>query len=373
MKEKPTRREKLTQIPPDIAAVNDYEKLAKHFISHPHFEYIAGGSANEITLKNNQKAFDDIGLYSRVLQDVSQGSTELTLFGEQYRHPIFLAPVAHQQLAHPDGELASAAAAEAMEAGFIASTLSSTTLEQIANTTRYRKWFQLYFQDTKEFTLSLIKRAEKAGYSALVVTLDVPINGLRNRAQRANFTLPQEVREANLEGKPSPTQRQLKRTQSIIFQGIMKDAPTWQDLEWLQQQTDLPIIIKGILHPADAARVKEMGFAGLVVSNHGGRALDGVPASITALPSIRHRVGAEFPILLDSGVRRGADIFKAIAYGANAVLIGRPQMYALAVAGALGVAHMLRLLREELEVTMALTGCSTLQEINTECTFNQPQ
>lgn len=370
MEEQPKTREKLTQIPSYIASVNDYERLAKDFISHPNYEYIAGGSANEVTLKNNQTAFDTIGLYSRVLQDVSQGSTRLNILGESFRHPILLAPVAHQRLVHPEGELASAQAAEAMEAGFIASTLSSFRLEEIANKTNDKKWFQLYFQESREFTLSLVKRAEKAGYTALVVTIDVPINGLRNRAQRANFVLPDHVHEANLVENPQPDQRSLEPDQSMIFQGIMADAPRWQHVKWLQQQTGLPIIIKGILHPDDAKRVSDMGFAGLIVSNHGGRALDGVPATINALPDIRRVVGEEFPVLLDSGVRRGADIFKAIALGANAVLIGRPQIYSLAVAGALGVAHMLRLLREELEVTMALTGCATLQDINSNCLYS---
>jgi isopentenyl diphosphate isomerase/L-lactate dehydrogenase-like FMN-dependent dehydrogenase len=354
----------LDHIPKDIAAVHDYERLAKDFIPHAAYEYIAGGSGDELTLESNRTSFDRLNLYNRVLQDVSQGSTKLSLLGSNFRHPILLAPVAHQKLVHSEGELASAAAANAMNAGFVASTLSSVSLEDIAREAGSNKWFQLYFQESREFTLSLVRRAEAAGYTALVVTVDAPINGLRNRAQRAEFSLPAGVQEVNLLDNPPVTQRTLTENQSIIFQGIMADALRWDDITWLKQQTKLPIVIKGILHPSDAEQVVAIGLDGIIVSNHGGRALDGVPARIDALPEIRRVVGEQFPLLLDSGIRRGSDVFKAIALGANAVLVGRPQMYALAVAGALGVAHMLRLLCEELEMTMALTGCPTLADIS---------
>ena len=279
---------------------------------------------------------------------------------------MLLAPVAYQKLVHPDGERATAQAADALEAGFIASTMSSVSLEDIAAELSKNKWFQLYFQESREWTLSLVRRAEVAGYTALVVTVDVPINGLRNRAQRAGFALPPQVQAVNLHDMPQRSPPTLGPEQSVVFQGLMVSAPSWADLEWLGRQTPLPIIVKGIIHPDDATRVADMGLAGVVVSNHGGRTLDGLPASISALPAVRAALGPDFLVLLDSGIRRGTDIFKAIALGANAVLVGRPQVYALAVAGALGVAHMLRLLREELEVTMALTGCPTLASINSE-------
>ena len=363
---KPANRPKLKRIPPELASVSDYERLAKDFVPRGVYEYIAGGGADEITLNKNRCAFDHIELSSRVLTDCTGGTTALTLLGEQFRHPVLLAPVAYQKLVHPDGERATAQAADALEAGFIASTMSSVSLEDIAAELSKNKWFQLYFQESREWTLSLVRRAEVAGYTALVVTVDVPINGLRNRAQRAGFALPQQVQAVNLHGMPQPSPPTLGPEQSVVFQGLMVSAPSWADLEWLRRQTPLPIIVKGIIHPADATRVADMGLAGVVVSNHGGRTLDGLPASISALPAVRAALGPDFLVLLDSGIRRGTDIFKAIALGANAVLVGRPQVYALAVAGALGVAHMLRLLREELEVTMALTGCPTLASINSE-------
>ena len=364
--------EALDYIPMDIVSLGDYERLAIHHIAHSAYEYISGGSADELSLKNNRRAFDDIGLYNRVLQDVSKGSTELTLLGEHYSHPVILAPVAHQRLVHPLGELASAEAAEATDTGFIASTLSSVKLEDIADKAGDNKWFQLYFQPSKEQTLSLLRRAEHSGFTAIVVTVDAPINGLRNRAQRAGFTLPSGVVEANLVNFTHSHQRQLESGDSVVFQGIMADAPGWQDLEWLRRQTKLPIIVKGITHPLDAQRIVSMGLDGVVISNHGGRVLDGVPAAIEVLPEIRKLVGNDFTVLLDGGIRRGSDVFKALALGANAVLIGRPQVYALAVAGALGVAHMLKILREELEVTMALTACSTLKDISVQALYQRP-
>ena len=357
----------MTSIPSDVVALSDYARLAKQMIPHSTYEYIAGGSASEVTLDHNRTAFDSIKLYNRVLKKLGHGSTRLRLLGENFRHPILLAPVAHQQLVHPLAELASVEAAEAMEAGFIASTLSSVTMEAIAAKTASNKWFQLYFQESREWTLSLVRRAENAGYTALVVTVDTPINGIRNRTQRIGFKLPSGIQAMNLINQPAVSPRVLTPNQSVVFQGIMADAVSWDDLAWLKKQTQLPLIIKGITHPDDALKAQDMGLAGIVISNHGGRALDGAPATIDVLPAIRNAVGDDFLILLDSGIRRGSDIFKAIALGANAVLIGRPQMYALAVAVALGVAHMLRLLREEFEVTMALAGCATLSDINLDC------
>lgn len=359
----PENRPKLDRIPPALAAVADYERWAQDFVPHAIYEYVAGGAADDLTLRENRRAFDRIELAGRVLADCAHGTTALTLLGQPFRHPILLAPVAYQQLVHPAGETATAQAADALEAGFVASTLSSVSLEAIAAELHGPKWFQLYCQPTREQTLALVRRAEAAGYGALVVTVNAPIDGVRNRAQRAGFVLPRHVRAANLPDASAPDRTRLPREQRVVFQGLMVHAPTWADLAWLRKATPLPVLVKGILHPDDAVRAVDLGLAGVVVSNHGGRTLDGLPASITALPRVRAAVGADFPVLLDGGIRRGTDVFKARALGADAVLVGRPQVYALAVAGALGVAHVLRVLREELEVTMALTGCPTLSDI----------
>ncbi len=359
----------LQQIPDTLVSLQDYAKLAKDHLPHAIYEYIAGGGADEITLKRNRSKFDDVMIQPRVLQDCTQGSTHTTVMGEQWRHPIMLAPVAFHQLAHEYGELATAQAASILETPMMVSTLSSYSLEEISQTLESPKWFQLYFQQSRDFTKNLVERAEKAGYSKIVVTVDAPIHGIRNRAQHAQFKLPDNIQAVNLKDRPSLPTASFSPDKSIIFQGMMSEVPTWDDINWLITQSSLPIVLKGIISPADALKAKQMGVAGIVVSNHGGRTLDCMPSSIEVLPLVRKAVGNDYPILLDSGIQRGTDVFKALALGANAVMIGRPQLYALAVAGALGVGHMLRILREELEVTMALAGTPTIKDIDADALF----
>lgn len=353
----------LQNIPADIVCLDDYQRYAKEFLAHDIYEYIAAGVADEHTLHRNRSAFANIELKPRLLRDFSSASTQTTLLGHNLAHPFLLAPLGYQQLCHASGELATAIAADAMDTAMVVSTLATASLEDIAAQTDAPKWFQLYFQPQRADTSTLIARAEAAGYTAIVVTVDAPLSGLRNRAQRAGFQIPPEIEAVNI----SPAQK--LTGQNAILQQLMAMAPQWQDLAWLKQQTQLPIIIKGVINPDDAVQLAHMGMDAIIVSNHGGRCLDGLPASIDALPAIRDALGSDFPILLDSGIRRGSDIIKAIALGANAVLIGRPQAFALAVAGALGVAHMLRLLKEELEITMALCGCAQIADINRDCLF----
>nr|WP_067288007.1 alpha-hydroxy acid oxidase [Marinobacterium profundum] len=361
--------EPLSQIPADLVSLSDYERYARQLLAHSLFEYIAGGGADELTLQRNRTALDRISLLPRVLRDVTAGSTHTRVLDEDLRHPILLAPVAFQRMVHPDGELATARAADALDTPMVVSTLASHSLEDIATETRAGKWFQLYFQQDPDFTLTLVRRAERAGYSKLVVTVDAPLHGIRNRAQRAGFVLPDDIEAVNLRERPPLPRAVLEPSQSIVFQGMMSEAPGWEQLEWLSRNTHLPIIVKGVLHPQDAIRVAGMGLAGVIVSNHGGRALDCVPSATEMLPQIRAATGPNFTLLLDGGISRGTDVFKALALGANAVLIGRPQIYALAVAGAVGVAHMLRVLREELEVTMALAGTPRISDITSAALY----
>jgi 4-hydroxymandelate oxidase len=358
----------LQNIPADIVCLDDYQRYAKEFLAHDIYEHIAAGTADEHTLNRNRSAFANIELKPRLLRDFSTASSQTTLLGHDLAHPFLLAPLSYQQLCHASGELATAMAADAMDTTIVVSTLATASLEDIAAQTNAPKWFQLYFQAQREDTLALIARAEVAGYTAIVVTVDAPLSGLRNRAQRAGFVLPPEIQAVNIwPGQNAPVSK--LKSQNPILKQLMALAPQWQDIAWLKQQTKLPMIIKGVINPNDAVQLADMGMDGIIVSNHGGRCLDGLPASIEALPAIRHALGDDYPILLDSGIRRGSDIIKAIALGANAVLIGRPQAFALAVAGALGVAHMLRLLKEELEVTMALCGCPHIADINHDCVF----
>jgi 4-hydroxymandelate oxidase len=362
-------RAALNHIPAQILCARDYEFLARQFLDEPSYAYIAGGSEHDITAEANLRAFADRTLQPRLLCDVRDAHTQLNLVGLDLPHPLLLAPVAFQKLAHPAGEVETARAAAAMQSVLTVSTLASQPLEAVAATPGVYPWFQLYFQPDRAVTLDLLRRARNAGYRAILLTLDASIQVPSFKALRAGFVMPEHCLPGNLAGYPTAQQPHPAAGASRIFQGIMRHAPRWDDLAWLQAQADLPIWVKGVLHPDDAVLLRERGVTGLVVSNHGGRTLDGAPASLNVLPAIRKAVGDDYPLLLDSGIRSGMDVFKAIASGADAVMIGRLQVYALAVAGALGVAHMLKLLREELEVCMAMSGCANLEAVRQTTLF----
>jgi 4-hydroxymandelate oxidase len=348
-------------VPADIVALADYERHAHGALPDQAWGYIAGGGADGITVRWNREAFDRIALTGRVLADMAGATTALTLLGLDLPHPILLAPVAFQKLAHPDGELAMALGAGAAGALAVVSAQASTALEDVAAQAHGPLWFQLYFQQERADTLSLVRRAEAAGYRALVVTVDAPVNGVRNVEQRAGFALPAGIEAVNLRGMATATHR-AGPGESPVFNGLLDRAPTWRDIEWLRGQTRLPLLLKGIMAPRDADAAVRAGCDGIVVSNHGGRTLDTLPATIDVLPAIVEAVAGRVPVLLDGGVRRGTDIVKALERGAAAVLVGQPVMHALAVAGAVGVAHMLTILSAELEVAMALTGRRSLAE-----------
>lgn len=350
-------------VPADIVRASDYAQLATDKLDSDMCAYINGGAGDELTLADNQSAFDRIRILPKVLQDFATAGTRCTVLEQTLSAPLLLGPVAFQKLVHPEGELASVAAADALGCGFVTSTLSSYPLEQIALGTESIKWFQLYWQPQRDDVLALARRAEHSGYQALVVTVDAPVTALRYREQRSGFSMPADIRAVNLDGVAQPLPI-IDDGESPVLNGVMACSPRWEDLVWLREHTTLPIILKGILHPDDAKTAMTCGMDGVIVSNHGGRSLDGVPATISMLADVRAAVGDAFTVLLDGGIRRGSDVFKALALGADAVLVGRLQIQALAVAGALGVAHMLRLLLQELEVTMALAGCPTITAID---------
>ena len=357
-------RPALTAIPPDIVCASDYERHAREHIEDAAWAYLQGGAADELTVVANSEAWRNLNLLPRALSDVRGGHTRCTLFGDSLAHPIILAPVATQRLFHPEGESASVLAASVMGGVAVVSTQASISLEEIAAQAQGPLWFQLYWQGGREATLALVRRAEVAGYRVLVVTVDAPISGVRNREQRAGFKVPENFTKVNVQAPSIPLL--LDEGMSPVFDGFMHLAPVWSDIEWLVGQTKLPVLLKGILHPDDALRAVAIGAAGIVVSNHGGRVLDTVPSTLAVLPSIVKAVNGALPVLVDGGIRRGTDIIKARALGATAVMIGRPYIHALATAGALGVAHLVRLLREELEIAMALSGCKTLDDIKPE-------
>nr|WP_244259041.1 alpha-hydroxy acid oxidase [Cupriavidus gilardii] len=325
--------------------------------------YVAGAAADGITQHENGAAFERLRLLPRALVDMSQASARRTLFGEVLDHPILIAPTAFHRLVHPDGELATVQAASLTRTWMTVSTQSSVTLEDLARASTVPLWFQLYFQPRTQDTLDLVRRAEQAGYKAIVVTIDAAVSGVRNIEQRAGFRLPDDITAVNLAGYP-PVAPVSASHGSPVFRGMLKNAPTWRDIEALCRQTSLPVLVKGLLNPRDVEPALRAGVAGIVVSNHGGRTLDTVPATIDCLPAIAAQVGGRVPVLLDGGIRRGTDIVKAIASGATAVLLGQPVLHALAVGGMPGVAHMLTLLQTELEIAMALTGCPTLDAID---------
>lgn len=354
-------------IPPGLVTLADHELHARTQLDDNAWAYFSGGAADEISLHANRSAWDALPLWPRVLRPLAGGHTRVPLLGRTLAHPILLAPVAFQRLAHPDGELAMAYAAAALGAGVVLSTQASVSLESVAQAVlpdlgRGPLWFQLYLQPDSGFTQALVQRAEAAGYEALVLTVDAPTSGVRDRERRAGFRLPPGVGPVNLAGLQAPAPSALGPGQSALFDGLLHRAPTWDDIAWLQSITRLPVLLKGVLHPADARQAVSLGAAGLIVSNHGGRTLDTAPATATALPRVVQAVQGKAPVLVDGGIRRGTDVLKAMALGASAVLVGRPAVWGLANAGAAGVAHVLRLLRDELEVAMALTGCATLAE-----------
>jgi len=348
---------------PSPVTLADYERLAEQRLDANAWAYFSGGAADEITLRWNREAFDRLGIVPRVLRGGAGGHTKLKLLGREMVHPILVAPVAYQKLADPAGECATAAAAAAQDACMVLSTQASVTMEAAAEAGATCRWFQLYLQPTREATLRLVRRAEAAGYEVLVVTVDAPINGVRNREHRVGFRLPPGIAAENLKDLPRQDVPPLDDGASAVFDRFVASAPTWDDLAWLVAETKLPVAVKGILSADDAVRAVEAGAAGIVVSNHGGRTLDTLPATIDVLPGIAAAIAGRVPLLLDGGIRRGTDVLKALALGASAVLVGRPVVYGLAVSGAYGVAHALRLLRDEFECAMALSGCRTLSDI----------
>jgi 4-hydroxymandelate oxidase len=334
--------------------VFDYEKLAQARMASHLWDFFAGGSDDEVTLRACRAAFERIRLRPRVLVDVSAIDTRTTALGTAVAMPVLIAPTAAHCVAHPDGECATAQAAGRAGTLMIASTVSTRTLEDIAQAATGANaalWFQLYVYPTFEVAAQLVRRAEAAGYRAIVLTVDLPRLGNRERDRRNNVTIPPPpYEEANLAGVEKFGQQWV--------------PVTWDSLAWLRSLTTLPILLKGILTAEDALLAVEHGAAGIIVSNHGGRQLDTAIPGIEALPEIVEAVAGRCEVYVDGGIRRGTDILKALALGARAVLLGRPMLWGLAVNGADGAHHVLELLRRELELAMALAGRPTIPSID---------
>lgn len=325
----------------------DFEKLAVGRMTHMAYEYVASGAADEFTVRWNRQALDAIKLNPTVLTDVSQIDISTSLLGLDLPYPILIAPTAYHKIMHPEGEHATARGAGSAKAVYVVSSFTTTPLEEIAKVATQPLWFQIYVRDDRDFTKALIQQAEALGFRALCITVDTPVAGVRNRQDKALFGLPDGVNTPHMYG------------------GLAEKKPfTWKDIDWIKSFTKMPILLKGILNSDDAEKAVAAGMDGIIVSNHGGRNLDTVPATIEALPRISEKVNKRIPILMDGGIRRGTDVLKAIALGANAVLVGKPICFGLACGGAEGVTKVLEILKNELELAMALTGRATIASID---------
>lgn len=344
----------------DLVSLSDFEPLAQRRMSHMTWEYFESGVADEVTLRENREAFDRLRLRPKVLIDVSDIDTRINLFGEELEHPILLAPAADQRMLHSEGELATVRGAAATHSPFVVSSLTNTAIEDIAKETQGPLWFQLYVQRDRGFTREVCQRVEAAGCKALCVTVDTPVFGARNRQERAKYTLAPGLSRPHV----PPATKAVGSGDLKVFSDFVEPALTWRDIGWLTSIMRIPVVLKGILNPDDADLAVQSGVAGIIVSNHGARNLDTVPASADALPRVAEKVGGRIPVLVDGGIRRGTDVVKALALGANAVLIGRPYLYALSVGGEQGVRRVIDILRTELEMAMGLLGRPTVHSID---------
>jgi len=343
--------------------VDEFEALAREKLPHMVYDYYAGGAGDEWTLRENRAAFDRWVFLPRTLVDVSAVDLSTTVLGQPMATPIMVAPTAFQKLAHPDGELAMGRGCLAAGVTLVVSTIATTSLEEVA-ATGVPRWFQLYVQKDRPLTEEVVRRAEAAGYTALVVTVDAPFLGRRERDERNQFTMPAEIRMANLRDLPVPTAEEGSSLQ-LQFQ-LIDPSLSWDDIAWLESLTSLPVLVKGIMTPEDATHALNAGCAGVVVSNHGGRQLDGAAATLDALPAVVDAVGDRGEVLVDGGVRRGQHVLKALALGARAVLVGRPVVWGLAADGEEGVRAVLQLLENELSLAMALAGMPTVDAVGRE-------
>ncbi len=375
-----------------VVNLYDIEAIAAKAIQAEHFDYYRSGAQDEITLQLNNSHFNEIRLRPKMLRDVSVVDTKTTLLGSNIAMPLVIAPTAFQCLAHADGERATAVAASRAGTIMTLSTLSTSSIEEVAQAAvPHRLWFQLYVYRDRKITEDLIKRAEASGYKALVLTVDSPKLGKRERDIRNNFHLPPGLSVKNLEkfllqtldASPDTVQNNLAHYIATLYDQSL----TWQDLEWIVSMTKLPVLVKGILRGDDAILALKSGANGIIVSNHGARQLDTALSGIEALPEIVQAVrtfegvdvsdsrafvaanqdDSKALVMMDGGVRRGADIYKALCLGARAVLLGRPVLWGLAMDGANGVEAVLKILYDELVLTMQLSGAASLSDLTRDC------
>ncbi|CAI0545004.1 unnamed protein product [Linum tenue] len=355
----------------EITNVMEFEEIARQKLPKMVYDYYASGAEDQWTLKENRNAFSRILFRPRILVDVSNIDLTTTVMGFKISMPIMIAPTAMLKMAHPDGEYATARAASAAGTIMTLSSLATSSIEEVASTGPGIRFFQLYVYKDRNVAAQLVRRAERAGFKAIVLTVDTPRLGRREADIKNRFALPPSLTLKNFEGLDLGKMTVDKTSDSGLasyFVGQVDPTLSWKDVKWLQTITLLPILVKGVLTAEDAKLAVQNGVAGIIVSNHGARQLDYVPATITALEEVVKAAEGRVPVFLDGGVRRGTDVFKALAMGASGVFyvpwqIGRPVVFSLAADGEAGVRKVLQMLRDELELTMALSGCTSIEEI----------
>ncbi|XP_075650629.1 peroxisomal (S)-2-hydroxyacid oxidase GLO3-like isoform X4 [Castanea sativa] len=362
--------------------LNEFQELAREALPKMYYDFYAGGAEDQYTLEENMEAFRRIMIQPRILVDVSRIDLSTNVLGYNISAPILIAPTALHKLAHPEGEVVTARAAAACKTIMALSFTSSCTLEEVASSCNAVRFFQIYVYKRRDLSALLVQRAERNGYKALVLTADSPRVGRKEADIKNKMILPKlknterfllleassdngsDLETFTKETKDASFWWKDNGSNLAAFAKETKDASfCWKDIEWLSTITNMPILIKGLLTREDAIKAVKVGVAGIVVSNHGGRQLDYAPATITVLEEVVQAVGGRIPVFFDGGVRRGTDVFKALALGAQAVLIGRPVIYGLAAKGEYGVRQVIKMLKDELELTMALSGCPSVKDI----------
>jgi isopentenyl diphosphate isomerase/L-lactate dehydrogenase-like FMN-dependent dehydrogenase len=348
---------------PEIVNLDELEQQAKEHLDQASYDFVAGGAGSELTLRANREAFQKMTIMPRVLTGIKRVDTSTNLLGQQVSMPIYVTPMANHGVVHPLAEVGSAQGAKKADTLFIAPTGSNKTMEEVATAIKDSpRWFQLYFNKDPEVNKQLLRRAETSGYSAIVLTVDLPVLGIRDRNVKNSFTLPKDLNRPNVQ-----SERFVAATRGLHALTVgVKDDLGWDDYEWTRERTSLPVLIKGILSPDDAEEAGNRKVPAIIVSNHGGRQLDTGFGAIEALRPVVERVKGKTRILFDSGIRRGTDVFKALALGAEAVGVGRPVLWGLALYGANGVAAVLEHLNMELVNVMRLAGVSRIADVSSD-------
>ena len=349
--------------------LSDYEEAAAQRMQLAAWGYLTGGANDEVTLLENRRAWDRIGILFRTMVDVSERALSTTVLGTPVAFPVLIAPTAMQKLAHADGECATARAADAAGTVMIVSTTATTSLEEVRAAAAGPQWFQLYVYKDRGLTKELLQRVKVAGYQAVVLTVDSPLIGRRERDIRTAFSLPSHLQIANAVPAgaghvPNASAQESGLTRH--FKGLHDASVTHRDIDWIHDTAGLPVVVKGVVRRDDAVRAIDFGASAVVVSNHGGRQLDTAVATARVLPGIVDAIAGRGEVYVDGGIRRGTDVLKALAMGARAVLLGRPILWGLVVGGEQGVHDVLHLLYNEVDLAMALAGCRTVAEITSD-------